>query len=251
MSCSNFLEARARFLVKNIKSGRHYDSLVLVVSCHGLPGYIATSDYKKYCKVAIHRTFSYHAVLRTIPRIVLFDCCQGIDTRESVVDEQGKSGQTTVESTEQCKSVEEKDIFGGKFKNQKWTEIDDNPDHWLGRIDAANAGFQSKIDSKKGSLLIAKLYEKYKQKMEDEDAPFIHEIMDEIQHELEDEGKQLPECVWNTGTRYVVFQKKASDEKNGHLTNKVQLAKSIQLNIVPLDEEEGALELVTVGKLSN
>merc|ERR1712176_783454 len=61
-----------------------------------------------------------------------------------------------------------------------------------------------------GSFLIFKMFKKYIAALDGKRTPFpfIHEVFDEIQTELQQEGKQLPESVWNDGTRYLVFKKR-------------------------------------------
>jgi len=34
-----------------------------------------------YSRLAIQRTFSFHAISRTIPRFILFDCCAGKESK--------------------------------------------------------------------------------------------------------------------------------------------------------------------------
>ena len=82
-----FLLKQAEELERNLKQyeisdNNRYDSLLVIISCHGIKGYIATSDYKKISKTAIHRIFSKKALSRKIPRLFLFDCCSGNDERE-------------------------------------------------------------------------------------------------------------------------------------------------------------------------
>merc|ERR1711933_693953 len=86
-SLKSFLEEKARFLSENIGRGRCYDGLILVISCHGISGFLCTSDYRLYSKFAIHRTFSMFAILREIPRFILYDCCQGADSIEKKMDD--------------------------------------------------------------------------------------------------------------------------------------------------------------------
>merc|ERR1712228_961046 len=68
-----FFESKALYLSQNIDVGKKFDGLVLIISSHGIPDYIVTSDYKLYSKLAIQRTFALHAISRTIPRFILFD----------------------------------------------------------------------------------------------------------------------------------------------------------------------------------
>ena len=47
-----------------------YDGLMVIISCHGIKGYIVSSNYKKISKEAIHRIFSGKKPMsREIPRI--------------------------------------------------------------------------------------------------------------------------------------------------------------------------------------
>merc|ERR1712228_535059 len=76
-----FLEEKALYLSQNIDVGKKFDGLILIISSHGIPDYIVTSDYKLYSRLAIQRTFSFHAISRTIPRFILFDCCSGNESK--------------------------------------------------------------------------------------------------------------------------------------------------------------------------
>merc|ERR1712228_899778 len=120
----DFLEERAVYLSNNVGKGLFYDSLVVIVSGHGVPRYICTSDYRLYSKLAIHRTFSYHANLRDIPRFVLYNCCQGGNSKEKAVElaeekEEEATKDGKVLNTE--KRVDEIDIYDGNV-NPKWKE---------------------------------------------------------------------------------------------------------------------------------
>merc|ERR1712232_623314 len=185
----------------NIESGKQYDCLVSIISCHGIPDYLLTSDHRKYSKLAIQRTFSFWPELREIPRFILYDCCSGHQSREDELKD---------DVDEQQKVVDEKHIFGGISKRRLWVGDDENPDHLLARVNAANAGFTSNLNKKTGSLLIYKMFNKYVDALDGRRSPFpyIHEVFDEIQTELQKEGRQLPESTWNDNTRYLVFKKR-------------------------------------------
>jgi len=206
-----FFEKGAKYLSNNIGKGKFYDAFVCIISCHGLSGYICTSDYKMYSKVAIHRSFSLYSNLREIPRFVLYDCCQGANSIEKAIVpledpdlERHKSiSHGATERKEVEKKVEEDDIQTG----QQWIYGQENPDHLLGRVNAANEGFVSRLDTRFGSFVIHSMYEKYVAALNKKESPFIHEIFDAIQRELQAAGKQMPECVWNDDTRYIVFKK--------------------------------------------
>ena len=62
---------------KSVKNHEH-DSLIVIVSCHGIQDHIITSDYKKINKDTIHRIFSVICPsLRDIPGIFMYDSCDG------------------------------------------------------------------------------------------------------------------------------------------------------------------------------
>eukprot|EP01084_Bolivina_argentea_P256425 431729_1 len=191
-----FLEEKADYLEENIEDGRYYDGLVLIISSHGLPYSVCTSDYGNYSKIAVHRTFSLgHPKTRKYPRFVLLDCCSGSNQMERV--------HSDVSTMSRGKNISETDIFGADL--QQWCSGDDNPDYMLARVSSSNHGFMSKIDKIVGSYLIYGFYQKYTANLDDNQGLFIHEIFDQIQEELHHDGKQLMECVWNNDTRYIKF----------------------------------------------
>merc|ERR1712228_213885 len=54
--------------------------------------------------------------------------------------------------------------------------------------------------------VIYKMYSKYMDALKSRGrVPYIHAVFDAIQRELQLEGKQLPECVWNDDIRYLTF----------------------------------------------
>merc|ERR1712228_930852 len=204
----HFLESSATFLSENIRSGAMYDSLICIISCHGIPDYLLTSDYKMYSKLAVQRTLSFFAVLREIPRFILFDCCQGGDKRSILSKEQNAEKK----EEEKEKRVDVEDIMGGDAEHKFWVDDDENPDHLLARVNAANKGFTSQLNPTNGSLVIYKMYSKYVDAIDGKRKPFpfVHEVFDEIQTELQAEGKQLPESVWNDNTRNIIFKKRSA-----------------------------------------
>ncbi len=84
---NNFLVERAKYLANNINNNKKYDGLIVVISSHGIPGYICTSDFKTFSKIAIHRIFSSaHPKSRIIPSLFIFDCCSGNNEQELAYD---------------------------------------------------------------------------------------------------------------------------------------------------------------------
>merc|ERR1712190_591971 len=199
-----FIEERAHFLSDNIGKGMMFDSLILIISCHGLAQHIITSDLKKYSKLAILRTFAYYAVLREIPRFVLFDCCSGGSTRKDTIRGTTKD--------DKDKAVEVDDIMGGDEDHEFWVDDDKNPNHRLARVEAANEGFVSVLNKANGSYVVYKFYQKYCDALDNKKSgkamPFLYEIFDEIQQELQEAGKQLPEALYNADTKYLIFKQR-------------------------------------------
>ena len=77
-----------------------YDGIIVGISGHGLRDCIISSKYEKIHRTDIHRCISdNYPQLREIPRIFLFDACNGTRDRQHVVpahsmsfDERDKSG---------------------------------------------------------------------------------------------------------------------------------------------------------------
>ena len=153
----NMLQERARALNEEIER-EGFDGLVVAISGHGMNNKICTSDYQLVDKVAIHRIFSaQYPELRDIPRLFIFDCCDGSDERlayreeESMEKEAGKDVVTTMaEEMGAGKNVE----MGEAGKNfvlddverplEIWVAGERNPDYKLMEMHAANSGFQAK-----------------------------------------------------------------------------------------------------------
>merc|ERR1712228_807931 len=218
-----FFESKALYLSKNIDNGKKFDALILIISSHGIPDYIFTSDYKLYSRLAIQRTFSFYPILRTIPRFILFDIAKQKDVdidAYDVIEEQDifdglieeivqmdKNQNLRSDDTE--KKVNECDIFDGRARTVKWGLNEENPDHLMGRVDSINNGFVNRLDRRFGSLCIHRFYQKYCSILDAKkrEIPFLFEVFDDIQEELQLERKQPPESKWNDDTQYIVFKK--------------------------------------------
>ena len=225
----NLFRAEAEILEDNVVehkaeeksvNNNDYDGLIVIISGHGVENYIVSSDYGKISKKAIHRLFSIdRPKSRTIPRLFLFDCCDGSEQRDtdwrgiiddpeeesesSSEDESGKAG-----SIPSGKDTQPKAVLNAK--DGDWYYKENNPDHKLAEIHASNSGFQAFMSSESGSYVISKLVAKIKSNYESTKKPnrkFLYQIMDEIQNELHDVArKQLPVCTYNNGTRYIKFK---------------------------------------------
>merc|ERR1712228_218663 len=117
-----------------------------------------------------------------------------------------------VKEEDKEKKIDVRDIFGGHENYKYWVDDEENPDHRLARVNAANKGFTSSMNYTTGSHVIYKMYSKYIDAIDGKRKPFpfIHEVFDEIQTELQAEGKQLPESVWNDNTRNIIFKKRSA-----------------------------------------
>eukprot|EP01084_Bolivina_argentea_P217000 368502_1 len=208
----NFLKTQSNKLELNLnKAKKHlYDGLFVVISCHGMEGYIISSDIKRLSKMAIHRIFSAtKPQSRKIPRIFLFDSCSGNAEKSSQPRiRSGTHGKTTVVSDEKAhvgKNTEIHDIVPSN--SLMWAENEDNPDFKLVIINSSNHGFQSKMRVDTGSYVITKLTQQLGENiMHNNNKQFLNEILDDIQEVLHDKGKQLMVKIFNNKTEYIKFK---------------------------------------------
>ena len=97
---TSFLEMEIGEMLFTANNKLKYDGLIVCVSCHGVKDNIVTSDIETIEKTAIHRMLSLkYPEIREIPRIFIFDCCNGSDRRH-------KSIAVNVLNTEQTKLME-------------------------------------------------------------------------------------------------------------------------------------------------
>eukprot|EP01083_Nonionella_stella_P194970 718616_1 len=204
------LKERAAHLEKHLKE---LDGLIVVISGHGFAGNICTSDCKWIEKIAIHRTFSQnHPLLRDLPRVFMFDCCdgkwdyskgitpprkprndkprdQGLPTQDRKGSDQGK-GYALLDVEEETK--------------EPWTKDQKNPDHRLVEINAANRGFQSKLKRDEGSYMLSEFVQRTISNLNKGQHEFVYKVFDEIQQELAvNKRKQQITTVYNDRTRYI------------------------------------------------
>ena len=75
-------------------------------------------------------------------------------------------------------------------------------------INAANDGFQSKMNTATGSYVITRFVKKIRKNVfEGHNKRFLHEILDDIQENLHDLGKQLMVKTYNNKTEWIKFVK--------------------------------------------
>eukprot|EP01084_Bolivina_argentea_P282889 484352_1 len=204
-----------------------YDSILFIGSGHGYDNQLLTSDYQGINKNAIHRLFSANfPSLRELPRIFIYDCCDGEkEYNQDVVEH----SDTEDDGVDNGKNITVNDItFDSKRKENKydigkniclndvifnhsveeWARDERNPDYRLITIHAANLGYQSKLNCVDGSYLIREFVlsmMKNAQLAKDEERQYFGEIMDGIQETLHGMGKQQTVNTYNNHTRYVKF----------------------------------------------
>eukprot|EP01084_Bolivina_argentea_P123873 219506_1 len=245
----NFLTEKASLLENNLP---FFDGLIVVISCHGLNDHICTSDYRMIHKTAIHRIFSVnHTSSREIPRIFIYDCCNGTYQygKGISVKEIHKSTAEKSETDDQPKSYTTAHI------QQRFSRIWDyntrNPDHKLVEIHSSNTDFQAKMNNDIGSYMLYEFVTKVIDDLDNNKNQYIHQIFDDIQNELENRGKQLTTNTYNNNTGYIKFKpnKNKDDDENELLTHAASndLYTHIALSPEP-DGEKIEMEEVTTPK---
>ena len=122
-----------------------YDGLIVSVSSHGMHESIISSDYKRISRPDIHRCLSErYPQIRDIPRIFLFDACDGTRNRQATMD----NGNPSDAHKGPNDSIDALQMETG------WTSKTKNLDYNLVIVHGANDGFVSKMqNSDVGSYL--------------------------------------------------------------------------------------------------
>eukprot|EP01084_Bolivina_argentea_P140841 247537_1 len=228
----NFLREHAANMNANI---RQFDSLIVVVSCHGMNNFICTSDIKLIEKIAMHRLFSTnYPKIRKIPRIFIWDCCSGVhefgkyfthtiqQTQVELVEDdekiplkQGNETQCialeTEDITEQTKQFTTADVGAN---DTIWKPGTKNPDFLLVEINSSNPGFQAKLDKNKGSYMIYEFVRRVKDDLDHNSDKYIFEIFDEIQKQLESQNIELIKNTYNNGSMYIKLKRNNTQNKS-------------------------------------
>eukprot|EP01084_Bolivina_argentea_P215834 366523_1 len=210
----------------------NYDGLIVFVSCHGIDNSIVTSDYRIIETTVLHRLISMnHTSSRNIPRLFLFDCCNGSAKREYIrastvkinyesLQEGNNISTIACESNEMTKAVVLKDIPN----DSAWRYGTKNPDYKLAQVYAANPAFQAKCCTIKGSYLIYEFIQMLWTNTQNGSNQTLLTMFDKIQNTLHDSGKQQITTSFNNGTGYLQIVKNDIDRKfvqnNKEHTNK-------------------------------
>eukprot|EP01083_Nonionella_stella_P228537 809797_1 len=200
----------------NVSSG-DYDSLLAIFSGHGYQHNIITSDYQLINKDAILRIFTMmHPELCSVPRIFIFDCCDGERQRDGIDESDSEEGKNVTQSRDVGKNFQLTDIK--KIRSLEDRSVAEeakeamNSNYNVVTIHAANIGFQSKLNSIDGSYVINAFVRKMLDDIGSGHQDFFGEIMQDIQHKLHEDGKQYPTNVFHDNTRYLKFSAYSNNE---------------------------------------
>ena len=206
----DFIEKQAKLFASNlfdpINNINGFDGLICAISAHGIDQSILTSDYGLIKKKAIYRAFSdpYPAV-RDLPRIFLFDCCDGMESIAKGIKPKKKTQTTGTMIT--------KGDGDDKENKAVWKYGDNNTDWKLAVLNSSNLDYQSFLDTRFGSKMIYGFYSRAMACLDKGRSVYLGEIFGEIQLEL---GKthQLPTFTWNNNTDHVVLKRNSKKVPN-------------------------------------
>ena len=180
-------------LVNDDDDELRYDGLIVRISGHGTEHFIVTSDHQYVEKSAIHRIFGIKSSkIREIPRIFIFDACNGQATR------------TEIDTINDSSDDNSKCFRLTDLPNQRsWTTKDKNPDFNLVEIHASNIGFQSKYNQDNGSYLLYEFAKRITEYTLNNKKEELGRTFEKIQNDLHDRGKQQIMHIFNNNTRYL------------------------------------------------
>merc|ERR1712129_568240 len=148
------IDAKAKEFANNLydadanKNG--FDALFVSISSHGIDQQIITSDYGMVSKKDIYRRFadSYPAS-RQLPRVVLFDCCEGSKAKAKGI-KKAKKTQTTASVLAKGQKEEPKEEEEEKKNDDdetvvvnEWRKQDENTDFNLAILNSSNLDYTS------------------------------------------------------------------------------------------------------------
>ena len=202
-----------------------FDGLMVCISSHGLHDCVLSSDYKKMSRTRIHRCISEnYPELREIPRIFLFDACDGTRDRRAIpeiqiVDSQSfgdgeeretrKNAEETKEDEDDMPVVKALEL---ESRDTEWSAKYKNPDYNLVAVHGANEDFVSKMqETSVGSYLTYFLTKAVRLNIEHKQRKGLAAILKDVQNLLHDEGKQLIRMEFFNETQNLRIERKQSD----------------------------------------
>ena len=179
-------------------------------------------------KQSLHSIFSWnYPNIRDIPRVFVFDSCEGTQHMENNGDKR--------------KNFDIGDVALMRDNTMVWKQDEANPDYKLCVIHAANPSFQANINTLTGSYLVYMLTKQMMlnlQKKDEDKMDLLGEI-DEIQHYLHDDlGKQQITFSFNNHTRYLKFVKNNKPEIDLNENQDIKANEEIKLEEQMKDEKD-------------
>jgi len=188
----------------SVNGDLRYDSLIVCVSGHGMDGGIITSDCHLVDNDVFHRIISGpNPTLRNIPRLFIFDACDG--TAECKVDDDDEGKHGGVGMSLRANRMD----LSALPRASDWTTSGKNPDYNLVQIRAANKGFMAKANEEMGSYLTRLIIENMMESIERGEDKTIAEVLKDCQQTLHRFGKQLPDFNYNNDTDGLRFEKRS------------------------------------------
>ena len=190
-----------------------FDGLIVSISSHGIDGCILSSDYKKVDRTRIHRCISEkYPELREIPRIFLFDACDGTRDRRDSESFENEEKVDSAKNTEETKDDEETSTVEAlqvESRDTEWSSKYKNPDYNLVTVNGSNDDYVSKIQhSTVGSYLTYFFTKAVRLNIEMKQRKGLGAILKDIQNLLHDEGKQLIKKTFFNETETLRIEKK-------------------------------------------
>ena len=191
----SFLEEDVAEVLFDGDGNIQFDGLIVSVSSHGQGNSIITSDYQRIKRTDIHRCLSEkYPQIREIPRIYLFDACDGTRSRVATPSANGQIVETEKPAAAGS-SVENVDLSvvdALQMMDTEWSSKHKNPDYNMIIVHGANEGFVSKIQNTEvGSYLTYFFTKAVRLNIEMGQRKGMGEILADVQNTLHDAGKQL------------------------------------------------------------
>ena len=171
-----------------------YDGLIVSVSSHGVGNNVISSNYEMINRTEIHRCISEsYPQIRVIPRIFIFDACDGTrDRKKTLLMEEKDSHSEDSPCVVDADKAGSVDLVDELEIDTEWNSKNKNPDYNLIVVHGANDGFVSKMqDNEMGSYLTYSFIKAVKQRIERNGSKGLGEILMDIQNVLHDKGKQM------------------------------------------------------------
>ena len=112
-----------------------------------------------------------------------------------------------------------------------WAYNENNPDYKLVIINAANDGFQSKMRIDTGSYVITQFTKRLEDNIRTGNDKYFNEILDDIQEDLHEKGKQLITKAFNNKTEKMIFLARLKSNNDLKFDNDAKFDDNIELSL--------------------